>query len=178
MPKRKGTKQPRKMSDIMKEMLELVLRNPKAIPTSEAAHVALLFANVAWNECVGLDHTRESYRNVWESIEANNPELWNELKSNNIDAMIDELIEYKKAHYPDDRRRILLCGGTPEGTIHVEWLQPAAPGVDVKWETALYGMVRGGMEKEAVRLLQKTRRMSRNEAMTQVAEIRMQLGMV
>jgi hypothetical protein len=34
--------------------------------------------------------------------------------------MIDELIEYKKAHYPDDLRRILLCGGTPEGTIHVE----------------------------------------------------------
>ena len=66
----------------------------------------------------------------------------------------------------------------PEGTIHVEWLQPAAPGVDVKWETALYGMVRGGMEEEAVRLLQKTRRMSRNEAMAQVAEIRMQLGMV
>ena len=172
------TDEPRKLSEIMKEMLELVLRNPKAIPTSEAAHVALLFANVAWNECVGLDHTRESYRNVWESIEANNPELWNELKSNNIDAMLDELIEYKKAQYPNDRRRILLCGGTPEGTIHVEWLQPAAPGVDVKWETALYGMVRGGMEEEAVRLLQKTRRMSRNEAVTQVAEIRMQLGMV
>jgi hypothetical protein len=34
------------------------------------------------------------------------------------------------------------------------------------------------MEEEAVRLLQKTRRMSRNEAVTQVAEIRMQLGMV
>ena len=74
------TEQPRKMSEIMKEMLELVLRNPKAVPTSEASHVALFFANVAWNECVGLDHAREGYRNVWETIEADNPELWNELK--------------------------------------------------------------------------------------------------
>jgi len=172
------TDEARKMSEIMKEMLELVLRNPKAVPTSEAAHVALLFANVAWNECVGLDHAREGYCNVWQSIEADNPELWNELKSNDIEAMIDELVQYKKAHYPNDRRRIILCGGTPEGTIHVEWLPPAAPGVDVKWETALYGMVRGGMEEDAVRFLKETRRMSRNEAMMQVAEIRMQLGMV
>jgi hypothetical protein len=167
-----------KMSEIMKEMMERLLRDPAAAPSSEAAHVALFFANVAWNETVGLDNAREGYRNVWEKIEANNPELWNELKSNDINAMIDELIEYKKAHYPDDRRRILACGGTPEGTIHVEWLQPAAPGVDVKWETQLYGMVRGGFDEEAVRFLQKTRKMPRNDAMTQVAAIRMQLGMV
>ena len=109
------TDQPRKMSEIMQEMAERLLRNPAASPSSEAVHVALFFANVAWNECVGLDHAREGYRNVWESIEANNPALWNELKSNDIDGMVDELVEYKKAHYPDDRRRILVCGGTPEG---------------------------------------------------------------
>jgi hypothetical protein len=171
------TDEPRKLSDIMKEMLELLLRNPKAVPSSEAAHVALFFANVAWNETVGLDNARESYRNVWEKIEANNPELWNELKSNDIEAMIDELVAYKKAHYPNDRRRILACGGTPEGTIHVEWLPPAAPGVDVKWETQLYGMVRGGFEKEAVRFLERTRKMSPVEAKERVATIRMQLGM-
>jgi hypothetical protein len=87
-----------------------------------------------------------------------------------LSRMIDELIEYKKAHYPSDQRRIIVCGGTPEGTIHVEWLQPAAPGVDVKWETALYGMVRGGLEEEAVRFLQKTRKMSRTEARMQLAK--------
>ena len=91
--------------------------------------------------------------------------------------MIDELVEYKKAHYPDDRRRILACGGTPHGTIRVEWLPPAAPGVDVKWETQLYGIVRGGLEEEARRFLKRTRRMSQSEAMMEVARIRMQLGM-
>ncbi len=60
--------QPRKLSEIMKEMSEMLLRNPSGVPSSEAAHVALVFAHAAWNECVGLDHSREGYRNVWETI--------------------------------------------------------------------------------------------------------------
>ena len=170
--------QPRKMSDIMKEMLEILLRNPKSVPSSEASHVALFFANVAWNECIGLGAEREACHNVWQAIEAENPHLWDELKSNDIDAMIDELVEYKKAHYPDDGRRILTCGGTPQATIRVEWLQPAAPGVDAKWEMQLYGMVRGGFKDEAIRFLKETRKMSENEAMMEVARIRKQLRMV
>ena len=125
--------QPRKMSEILKEMSEKLLRHPRRVPSLEAASVALLFANVAWNESVGLDHAREGYRNVWETIEADNPELWNELKSSDINAMIDKLIQYKKAHYPDDRRRILNCG-ILESKIPVDWVPPAAPGVDTKWE--------------------------------------------
>lgn len=53
--------QPRKMSEIMKEMSETLLRNPGGVPSSEAAHVALFFANVAWNESVGLAHAREGF---------------------------------------------------------------------------------------------------------------------
>ena len=177
MPKRKNQDQPGKMSDIMKEMMERLLRDPQAEPSSEASHVALFFANLAWNECVGLGAEREACRNVWQAIEAEKPDLWDELKSRDIDAMIDELVEYKKAHYPDDRRRILTCGGTPEGTIRVEWLQPAAPGVDSKQEMQLYGMVRSGMDKEAIRFLKKTRKMSQQEAMMEVAQTRMNLRM-
>jgi hypothetical protein len=177
MPKRKEADQPRKMSDIMKEMSERLFRNPDVAHSSEALHVALFFANVAWNECVGLVHDRQSYRNVWETIEAENPELWNELKSNDIDAMIDGLVRYKKSCFPDDRRRILTCGGTPEGTIRVEWLPPASPGVDAKWEMQLYGLVRTGEPEKAMRFLKKTRGMSRSDAQMKVAAIRMQFGM-
>src|SRR5260370_40282709 len=102
--------QQRKLSEIMKEMSQTLLRNPGGVPSSEAAHVALLFANVAWNECVGLDHAREGYRNVWERIEAENPELWNELKTNDINAMIDKLVQYKQEHQQNNLRRILTCG--------------------------------------------------------------------
>ena len=140
----KKADQSRKMSDIMKEMMERLFRNPDVAHSSEALHVALFFANVAWNECVGLVHDRESCRNVWETIEAENPEIWNELKSNDIDAMIDELVQYKKSCFPNDQRRILTCGGTPEGTIHVEWVYPAAPGVDAKWEMQLQPFIPRG----------------------------------
>jgi hypothetical protein len=168
--------QPRKLSEIMKEMSETLLRNPGGEPSSEAVHVALLFANVAWNESVGLDHARDGSRNVWETIEVENPALWNEFKSNDIDAMIDELARYKQTHYPDDRRRILVCGMVP-GKVHVEWLNPAAPGVDSKWEMQLYGLVRTGARDEAIRFLQETRRMSRKEAVKRVAVVAAELGL-
>jgi hypothetical protein len=168
--------EPRKLSEIMKEMSETLLRDPGGVPSSEAAHVALFFANVAWNESVGLDHAREGYRNVWETIEAENPALWNEFKSSDVNAMIDELIRYKKAHYPDDRRRILTCG-IPDGKVRVEWLNPAAPGVDSKWEMQLYGLVRTGQRDKAIRFLQETQQMTRKEASKRVTQIAAELGM-
>jgi len=168
--------QQRKMSEIMKKMSQTLLRNPSAEPSSEAAHVALMFANVAWNECVGMDHARQGYRKAMETIEAENPALWNEFKSNNIDAMIDGLVRYKKTHYPDDRRRILVCGMVESGNVHVEWLNPAAPGVDSKWEMRLYGLVRAGQKAEAINFLQKTRSLSRKEAAKMIAAIAIELG--
>ena len=170
-----GTK-PGKMSDIMLEMAQVLLREPSKVPTSEAMHVALFFANVAWNESVGLGESREGYRNVWETIEADNPELWNEFKSNDINAMVDELVRYKKEHYPEDRRRILTCG-IPDGKIRVEWLNAAAPGVDAKWEMRLYGLVRTGEREKAIQFLQETRGMSNKQAAKRVAAVAAELGM-
>jgi hypothetical protein len=168
--------QPRKMSEILKEMSEIVLRDPNKVPTSEAAHVALFFANAAWNESVGITGSREGYRNVWETIEAENPALWNEFKSNDVNAVIDELVQYKHSHYPDDQRRILTCG-IPDGKIRVEWLKAAAPGVDSQWELRLYGLVRMGERDQAIRFLQETRSMSRNDAANKVVAVAVELGL-
>jgi hypothetical protein len=169
------TPQPCKLSDIMKEMAERLLRHPSKVPSSEAATVALLFANVAWNECVGLVHDREGFRKVWETIEADNPELWNELESNDINAMIDELVRYKQNRSPDDDRRNLTFG-IPDGKILVKWLPPVAPGVDARWEMRQFGMVRTGDREQAIRFLKDTERISRNKAMKRVAEIAALLG--
>jgi hypothetical protein len=166
----------RKLSEIMKEMSQTLLCNPGGVPSSEAAPVALLFANVAWNESVGLGHAREGYRNVWETIEAESPHLWNEFKSSDSNAMIDELIRYKAIHYPDDRRHILVRGMVP-GKVHVEWLNPAAAGIDSKWEMQLYGLVRTGQKDKAIRFLQETRRMTRNETAKRVKQVAAELGM-
>jgi hypothetical protein len=169
--------QNRKMSEVLKDMAKRILRHPRKVPSGEAAHVALLFANAAWNECVGLTDSREGFRHVLETIEAENPELWNELRSNDINAMIDELVEYKTTRYPNDQRRILACG-IAKGKIRVEWLEPAATGVDSRWEMQLYGLVRIGKCQEAIRFLQETRTMSREEAETRVTEIAASLRIV
>jgi hypothetical protein len=168
--------QPGKMSEFLKEMSERLLRAPADPPTSEAAHVTLFFATAAWNESVGLAYARDSYRHVWETIEADNPELWNELKSNDVDQMIDELVRYKKSHYPDDQRRILTCG-IVDSKIRVEWLPPAAPDVDSQWEMKLYGLVRTGDRVRAIRHLQTTKKMSRRKATQRVARVFAQLGL-
>ena len=169
------THEPRKMSEIMKEMSDQLLRNPDGTRSSQAAEVALMFANFAWNEAVGIVHARDGYRSVWEMIEAENPEMWNEFKSNEVDAMIDELVRFKEQHYPDDQRRILTCG-IPDGKIRVEWLAAVAPGVDSKWEMRLYGLVRMGEREKAIQFLQETRRMSRNDAERKVVTIAAELG--
>src|SRR5208283_4595120 len=144
---------PLKLSEIMKEMAERLLRHPSELPSLEAANVALFFAN-----------------------EADNPELWNEFKSNDINALIDELAQYKKTHYPNDQRRILTCG-IPDGNIRVEWLNAAAPGIDSKWEMQLYGLVKTGEREKAIRFLQETRGISYNEAVKRVAGVAAELGM-
>ena len=177
MPKEGKADQSRKLSEIMIEMSERLFRDPEAAHSTEAVYVTLFFANLAWNECVGLGAERERTKNVWQTIEADNPKLWDELKSRDIDSMIDELVEYKKVHFPDDLRRILSCGGTSRSTVRVQWLRPAASGVDVKWETQLYGMVLAGFTEEAVRFLQKTRKMPTAEAKTMVAKTARDLGM-
>jgi hypothetical protein len=160
----------------MKEMAERLLRHPGDTHSSEAAHVALMFANIAWNETVGLGHARKGYRSAWEVIEAENPEMWSEFKSNDIDGMIDELVKYKRQHFPDDLRRILTCG-IPDGKIRVEWLPAVAPGVDSKWEMHLHGLVRTGEREQAIEFLRETRHLSRQKAAKQVKKIASYLGL-
>ncbi len=168
--------QPRKMSEIMVEMSKQLLRKPQGVPSTEAAHVALMLANIAWNETVGLVHAREGYRSAWEMFEAGNPEMWSEFKSTDVDAMIDDLIRFKEQHYPDDQRRILLCG-IPDGKLRVEWLAAAAPGVDSQLEMRLYGLVRTGDREKAIEFLQETRQMARGEAAKKVVAVAAELGM-
>ena len=174
--KEKAMKQAIKMSEIMKTMAERLLRNPDAAHSSEAMHVALMFANIAWNEAVGLGYARKGYRSAWEMIEASNPEMWSEFKSNDVDAMIDELLEFKKQHYPDDQRRILTCG-IPDGKVRVEWVDPVAKGVDSQLEMKLFGLLRTGQRDKAIQCLREAQGMSRDDAAKEVAMVAAKLGM-
>ena len=53
---------------------DILLRNPGCVPSSEAAHRALMFANIAGNETVGFVYGRNGYHLARELIEAENPQ--------------------------------------------------------------------------------------------------------
>ena len=167
--------QSRKLSEIMKEMAESLFHDSDA-PSPEAVQVALFFALIAWNESVGLDNARVGNRTFLEPIEEENPALWSEFKSRDIDGLVDELVEHKKSYYPDDQRRILTCGMMNE-KVRVEWLPPVAPGVDSNWEMRLHGLVRTGRRIEAIKFLKDTRHVSIAEATKQVKKIASYLGL-
>jgi len=113
----------RALSDILKEMACTVLAQPEAEPSSEAPHAALLFAHVAWNRAVASEAPGVDYRFVLRQFEVSNPRLWNELRSSDAEALITELVAYKRAHHRNDRRQVLVCGMLG-ANVHVEWVDP------------------------------------------------------
>jgi len=109
---------PPKMSEIMKELALLGFRNPQAVPSSEAAHAALLFAQLAWNRALG--HTVAAYKDLLAVFLRSNPDLWSELRARNPEALIEIMRLAKEQRYSADRRVVVVCGMRGEN-VHVEW---------------------------------------------------------
>ncbi len=106
------------MSEILKGLAQMTLGNPEAPSSSEAAHVALLFAHVGWNRALG--HETDGYDKVLQNLVASRPALWSELRSSEPEALIESVRQTKMRLYPNDRRVVLVCG-IPNERIHVEW---------------------------------------------------------
>lgn len=109
------------MSDIFKEMSSTILKDPAAISSSEAAHAALLLSHVAWNRAIGEGLTDAACRGILRKFEKSRSSLWKEFPTKDWKSLIGLLIEYKKTHYPDDNRVVVVCGMRKPGVIHVEW---------------------------------------------------------
>jgi hypothetical protein len=109
------------MSEILKEMALATLVRPEVTPSSEAASAALLLSHVAWNRANGEEIADAAYRSVLADMEVSKPDFWEELKSNDPDAIILELIAYKKRHYPHDSRAVLGCSRVG-CKVPVEWI--------------------------------------------------------
>lgn len=108
----------RPLSAIIKEMAFTVLRRPGAPPSTEAAHTALLLAHIAWNR--PTDTRTPDYRQMLSEFEASNPDLWDELTSNDPDELIAELAAYRELHHRNDRRYLVVCGMRGDD-VHAEW---------------------------------------------------------
>jgi hypothetical protein len=115
----------RPLSEIIKEMACVVLNDPGGVPSTEAAHAALLFAHQAWERARRWNARDADYRPVLRQLEASNPNLWDELKSTDSETVIATLAAYKQARYPDDDRHIVVCGMRGDN-VRVEWIDPPA----------------------------------------------------
>jgi hypothetical protein len=107
-----------KLSAIIMELAQTAFVKPNAIPSSEVAHAALLFAQVAWNRALG--HETEGYQELLKVFVRSNPKLWSELSSRDPEALIRTMSQVKARRYPDDVR-VIVVSGMREGNVHVEW---------------------------------------------------------
>ncbi len=113
----------RKMSEIFKEMAFTILKNPRALPSSEAMHAGLLVAHVAWNRELGESFPDEQYEAVLKEFSKSRPSMWKEFSTRNTRLMIEKLRVYKRINYPDDSRIVIICGMRESGVIHIEWVR-------------------------------------------------------
>ena len=112
-----------KLSKVLLDLAERLLAQPAEKTTGEGAAAALLLAHVAWNRAVdplGGDQVGQ-YRKILSAFKAENPNCLQELKSTDCEAMIQELVDLKRALHPADDRIIRLCALTPQQTVRVEW---------------------------------------------------------
>lgn len=111
----------KKMAEILKEMALTLLKDPDAIPSSEAGHAALLLSHVAWNRAIGEAFTDTACKAILKEFEKSRPTFWCELATEDWKAMVEGLIDYKKRHYPDETRVVVVCGIRDPGVVRVEW---------------------------------------------------------
>ena len=109
-----------KLSAIVKNMAMTALKSSNSVPSSEAAHAALLFVQVAWNKSLGNNDAYRNYQGVLDILEESNPALWNEFITSDHGAILADLARYKEKHYPHDLRVIVMCG-MREDNVHIEW---------------------------------------------------------
>ena len=112
-----------KLSEVIKGIAENMLLKPSRMPSSEAAHAALLFAHAGWNRALG--YPLDGYERVLAALETERPSLWRELKSRSAEYLMAFAETEKKRLWADDRRVILVCG-IPDGKVHVEWCYESA----------------------------------------------------
>jgi hypothetical protein len=113
----------KKMSATILELAETLLVKPTSQTSAEAINAALLLAHTAWNRTIEPPRGKANeYTKVLPLLERNKPDLWNELKSRDCEAMIQELMKLKLERHPMDQRFIVVCGTTASGNVHVEFV--------------------------------------------------------
>jgi hypothetical protein len=111
----------RKLSDILIEIAMQGLKSTK-YGHSEVMHPLMLLSHVAWNRDTKLpDYLEGRYQRELAKFHISKRKLRAELISADWSVILDRMIDYKQARFPDDKRVITLCAFTPWGSLRVEW---------------------------------------------------------
>jgi hypothetical protein len=109
---------PKKLSDIAKKMAMTVLCNKNA--SSDAISIALKITHIAWN------YADEDYRDepgyvygIQQISELISP-VKDEFVIQDERQLVERLMEYKRKHFPNDKRTILACTNE-RGNVKVSW---------------------------------------------------------
>ena len=105
----------RKLSEIIKEMAQQLLKDPEAGSTEPATMAALILAGTAWNSAIGDNLMREKHREIIDQIDWDGVTPWEELSGSDTDRLIAELVDYKRERFPNDLRRVVATEMSPEG---------------------------------------------------------------
>lgn len=114
--------QEQKLSEIILDMALRLLKNPEAFSTTSVAHGAAILASAAWNCAVKDIALSDQHVDIIGRIDWN--DLRAELRSDDTDQLIAELIRHKRDRYPDDYRRVVSTELGPEGNLRVHWVMP------------------------------------------------------
>ncbi len=112
-----------KLSELIKGMAWSLLKDPGAIPSAPAAQAALMLASAAWNSAVGDTVLRDQHRQVVDQIDWGGVTPWAELRPDDTDQLITELVHQKRERHPQDHRRIIGTEINSEGNVRVHWVE-------------------------------------------------------
>lgn len=112
----------RKLSEIIIEIAMQGLVSQK-YADSEVMHILIFLAHVAWNrDTKSVDYCQKDQYIVFLSqFHLPKSKICKELVSDDWEMTINRMIDYKREHFPDDRRIITVCEYTARKTLRVEW---------------------------------------------------------
>lgn len=162
MPQKSGMD---KLSEKLESMATQLLVRPTS-PNPVVVQVAASLAQIAWNRANGAIEKQETEAELLAAVnETLLSEFRNllktELRETDVDVAVSRLIQYKKRHFADDRRRIIATMVQPDenadsdfdAKIKVHWTYPGAE--QMRQTTSPSGMIDLAQHLESGPLAQK-----------------------
>ncbi len=126
-PVRRGHTPERKLSEIIMELAVRIYKEPGEAVSLPTLQTAVLLASSAWNVSLGELALRNQHKEILKEFDWGGATPWAELLSNDTDQLIAGLVEFKKTHYPNDRRQIVVTETSSDGNVRVDWVDGNKP---------------------------------------------------